>query len=112
MAVQRIPAFQDVPSWQQRTALDGRDYLLTFTWNERASRWFLDIADQDGVAIATSLCLVVGVPLIQLSLDERRPPGELVLIDTSGADADPDLDTLATTAALLYYPAAGLGRAA
>lgn len=79
----------------QRTALGGRDFVLSFRWNQREGRWVVDLADADGAPIAVGLCLVVGPDLLGLVVDERKPAGELVVLDTSGAlDADPGFDDL------------------
>lgn len=98
--------------WVQRTALDGRDYLLTFRWSQREGVWRLDLADLDGVAIVSGLVLVVGVSLLRGVVDTRRPAGELVVIDTSGAqDRDPGFDDLGAPGArfvLAYFTAAEL----
>lgn len=101
-----------VAFWQQRTALDGVDYLMTFRWSQREGVWSLDIADLDGVAIVSGLVLVVGVSLLRGVVDTRRPAGELVVVDTSGAsDRDPGFDDLGAPGArfvLAYFTAAEL----
>lgn len=90
--------------WTQRTSLGGRDYLLTFDWNERAGRWSLSLADQDGVAIASGVVLVAALPLLRRVIDARRPPGDIVVVDATGAfDAEPGYDDLGARFGLLYF---------
>lgn len=102
-------AFGGAPCWTQTTSLDGRDYQMTFDWNQRMGRWMLRLADQDGVAIRSGMILNVDVPLLQGVVDPRRPPGELVVVDTSGSnDLDPGFSDLGTRFVLAYFSAADL----
>jgi len=90
--------------WTQRTALDGREYVLTFAWNARDGHWYLDVADQDGAALATGCALVVGYPLLYGVTDARRPAGDLAVLDTTGAnDVDPGFADLGGRFQLVYY---------
>lgn len=89
--------------WTQRTALAGVDYLLTFVWSQRAGHWLLTLADADGSPIASGITLVTALPLLRRVSDARRPPGELMVVDTSGAlDVDPGFADLGQRFALLY----------
>ncbi|MCK6585962.1 MAG: hypothetical protein L6Q76_00095 [Polyangiaceae bacterium] len=102
----------------QRTALDGRDYLLTLRWNQREEAWYLDLADADDVLIRAGMKLVMGQPLLRGVLDARRPPGELLVLDMEGTSdavadlgpriADPGLDDLGVRHHLAYLDAAEL----
>ena len=77
-------------SWSQITALDGVSYVLTFRWVQREGHWLLDVADAEGGAIRSGLALVADQPLLRGVVDARRPAGELVVVDTTGAsDLDP-----------------------
>jgi len=98
-----------VATWTQRTALDGRDYVLAFRWNQRAGAWTLDLADQDGAAILLGRTLVAGYPLLKGVTDTRRPPGELAVLDAFGLDdLDPAFSDLGTRFVLVYVTAAEL----
>lgn len=97
-----------VAHWTQRTALDGRDYQLTLDWSQREGKWRLDLADQDGVAIRSGIALVVNWQLLAGVTDTRRPPGELVLVDTMGRAEDPGFADLGSRFVLLYFAAAEL----
>jgi hypothetical protein len=72
--------------WTQRTSLAGRDYVLEFDWIERAGKWALSIADHDDVSIRAGMVLATNFPLLRGVIDSRRPPGELVIVDTTGAN--------------------------
>lgn len=106
----------DVESWTQRTELDGRDYLLSFSWSRREERWFLDVADESASPIAQNIKLVAGWPMLLRVVDERRPPGEIMVVDQAALDAegtpdlqiavDPGLDDLGARVVLVYLDAA------
>src|SRR5207237_530854 len=100
-----------VARWTQRTALGGRDYLLTFHWSQRGGAWLLTVADQDGVDIVTGQPVVVDWPLLgRRVVDARRPPGELVAVDTTGAARAPGFADLGDRVQLVYFEPAELGR--
>lgn len=99
-------------SWSQLSALDGVTFTLTFRWSQRDGRWLLDIADADGVAVWVGCALNVGVPLLRGCVSTRRPAGELIVVDTTGANnVDPGFDDLGAPGArfvLMYVTAAEL----
>lgn len=99
-------------SWSQITALDGVSFVLAFRWSQREGRWVLDVADAEGVMIRAGLALVADQPLLRGVVDARRPAGELIVVDTTGAgDIDPGFDDLGAPGArfvLMYVTAAEL----
>jgi hypothetical protein len=97
--MRQVPTTADAVLYSQVTALDGSDFVLTFALNLRDGRWYLDIADQDSVAIAVNIPLTVNFDLLNRVIDPRRPPGKLVCIDPTGADQDPGPGTAPT----LFY---------
>lgn len=97
--------------WTQTTALDGVDYVLTFDWHQRMGRWALSIADASNDPIRVGMILNGRTQLLRGVVDARRPPGELTVVDTTGAyDLDPGWSDLGGRFVLAYYDAAELGR--
>ena len=96
-------------SWVQRTTLAGVDYLLSFQWSQRAGRWYLSLADADGNPIATSRLVTTSWRLLRGVTDPRRPPGDLVCIDTFGQGWDPGFSDLGARFTLVYADPADLG---
>lgn len=95
--------------WTQVTALDGRSYQLTFRWSQRDGHWYLDLADATGVPIRSGMLLGAGALPLKDCLDTRRPPGELVVVDTAGAlDVDPGFADLGERFLVAYADAAEL----
>jgi hypothetical protein len=79
MALLEIPTRTDgVPFYQQRTALDGRDYLFTFRFGERRGGWVFDLATLDGVRIVSGQLILCGLQdLLRRAKMPERPPGIL-----------------------------------
>lgn len=89
--------------WTQTATLAGRDYLLTFRWAQRTGRWSLDVADQDAAPIVSGQVLAPGFGVLRGSTDTRRPPGDLVLLDTQAPPiTDPSFTSLGARHVLLY----------
>ena len=77
-------------AWSQVTSLDGVTFTLDFAWSQRDGHWRLDLADAEGVLIRAGMVLGTGTLLLAGLTDSRRPAGELVVVDTTGAnDLDP-----------------------
>lgn len=95
--------------WTQRTSLGGADFLLRFRWSQRRGSWSLDVADSDGVAIASGVALVCGVRLLERVSDPRRPSGDLLVVDVRGTnDLDPGFADLGDRFALVHLTDAEL----
>lgn len=91
----------DQPFAEQRSTLDGRDYVLTFQWSAREERWFLSVADESNDPIASGLKIVANVPLGRRVRDARWPPGWIIALSEN--DEAPLLDELGGRVVLYYY---------
>lgn len=96
-----------LPSFTQRSKLDGREYVIAFVWNEREARWFFDLADENGDPIVSGVKVIPNFPLLRRVVDARCPPGELAAVDNTG-DAPILFSDLGTRAVFVYYAAAEL----
>jgi hypothetical protein len=105
VSVYRIPTSSgpEYASTVQRTALDGRDYILRLQWNMREGKWYLSLSDQDDVPLAMGLKVTARRLLLVRVTDERRPPGEIMCSDLAGDGADPSLYSFGVTHELLYF---------
>jgi hypothetical protein len=95
---------QDEPFASQRTVLDGREYVLRFSWNDREDRWYLEIADEADSPIASGIKIVPNIALARRVRDERMPPGWILAL--SEDDTPPLLGELGGRVKLYYYDAA------
>lgn len=102
----QVPITSDQVLYQQITTLDGTDYVLTFALNLRDGYWYLDVADQDGVPLASGIKVVVNWDLLRRCIDPRKPPGLLMAFDTTGQGLDPGSKDFGTRVQLLYLSAA------
>jgi hypothetical protein len=95
-----------IPSYRQRTVLDGREYVLELRWSQREERWYLDLRTAAGDLLAGAIKLVTGWPLLyRFRTVEGLPPGELMVVDLRADAADPGLDELGDVALLCYLTA-------
>ncbi len=95
MATLLIPTSPGVPYYTQKTRFEGRDFILKFYYNERESRYYLGIYDEQEDPILVGLKIVANWPLLRhYGYEPRLPPGELMAIDLTGDGTPPTLDEL------------------
>lgn len=102
-----IPTVAGEPYYTLRTRLDGREYNFRFAWNERETRWYMDVLTTAGEPLAVGIKLVANWPLLRFyQWDDRLPPGELVVVDLAGDGSPPGLYDLAigSRCELTYVP--------
>jgi len=117
MAVEEIPTnTAGEGALEQRTTLDGADYIFRFWLNQRESRWYFDLYDAERSLIAGGIKIVPNIDLLdRVRSDSRRPPGVIMAHDIlSGGNAprtaiSPGPDDLGDRVKLLYFDAAELG---
>jgi len=77
----KIP-LEGVNAWfTQRVTLDDNDYVLSFIWTERESRWIFSVLDSQGGDIVRGIPLNESVDLLHRFKDARLPEGMLFLYD-------------------------------
>ena len=63
----------------QTVNLEGQDYILRFTWNNRDNSWNMDILLPADVPIIMGIKLVVNYELISRYIQANVPPGMMIL---------------------------------
>lgn len=101
-----IPTLTDTENYTERVELDGVVFELTFAWNTRDGKWYLSVADAEGVALASGIKLVVDWSLFRSVSNADMPAGTMMAVDTSGAGLDPGLKELGERVLLMYRDAA------
>ncbi len=91
-------------AYDQRTELDGVEYLLTFRWNARRERWTLSIDGLDGTSILTGQTVSLYVPLNRRAVG--GPPGVLLAVPEDASTDPPGLLDLGARVKLQYWTAA------
>ncbi len=112
----QIPLRNDLDAFEERVTLDGVDYDLAFRWNERDLQWYFSIyatdspqlTDGSRAAVLAGMPLLVGWPLLSTLSGRDRPAGELLALDTSGADAEAGQRDLGARVIVIYTPQAEL----
>jgi len=104
--VQKIRMVSDTSTFTQNVVLDGVEYVFSFRWNGRVSRWFFSVGSPDGTVLAGWQKVVADVPLLQRYATGDLPPGDLWIYDLEGNGTDPGLRDLAGRMLLVYVEAA------
>ncbi len=91
------------PAYDQRTELDGVEYLLTFRFNSRRDRWSFSITGLDGAPILTGATVSLFIPLNRRAVG--GPPGVFIALPESDTTDPPGLLELGTRVKLLYLSA-------
>jgi hypothetical protein len=89
------------PEFSFAIDFDGEEFILEFQYNERDSRFYLSVLDEDETVIAQSIKLVRNVPLLGTNINPKRPAGELFIFD-NGANEEPNMDNLGRGLDLYY----------
>ncbi len=103
---QQVPLRTGIPSFSQRTSLDGVTFEFDFIWNERESAWYMSVADADGLSLREGVRMAIRWPLLRSVADARRPEGELYLIDLDGTGVEAALGDLNVRVILTYVTGA------
>lgn len=100
-----IPTVTDgTEAYDQRTQLEGVEYLLSFRYNLRRELWTFSIDALDGTPILTGQSVHVGILLNRRAV--RGPPGLFMAISETGDLASPGLHELGERVKLCYLTAA------
>jgi hypothetical protein len=91
-------------AYDQRTQLDGVEYLFSFRYNLRRELWTFSIDALDGRPILTGQTVHVGIPLGRRAV--RGPPGIFLAISETDDLASPGLGELGARVKLCYLTAA------
>ena len=71
-----IPS-QDEPSREQRTVIDGVEYVLRFDYTAREDAWMMEIADEDGTSLMRGIKLRPNMFLTETYKTEAMPQGDM-----------------------------------
>lgn len=100
-----VPTFTDgTEAYDQRTALEGVEYVFQFRYNLRRELWTFSIVALDGTPILTGQTVHVGIPLNRRAVG--GPPGILMAIAETDELDSPTLHELGARVKLCYLTAA------
>lgn len=91
MTTSIIPTATDA-FYSEVVNLDGTNYKLTFTYNQRENCYYLSMATPEGEDILNGIKLVANVDLLSRWADPRLPPGTIMCCsNTATPDPPPGL---------------------
>lgn len=99
------------PFQKKKVRLDGIEFVLSLSYNQREERWYLSIADDEEVPIIAGLKLQANWPLLfRHRYNTKLPAGELMAVDTTPDGSPPTLLELGKgkRCVLAYYEAVTL----
>ncbi len=102
-----VPTFfgaDAVEAYDQRTQLEGVEYLLQFRYNLRRELWTFSILALDGTDILTGQTIHVGIPLNRRAVG--GPPGIFMALSETDDIASPMFEELGLRVKLCYLSAA------
>jgi hypothetical protein len=92
------------PDETVRVPIAGTTYLIRWLWNARGGYWAFSLLDTSGDAIINGVRVAINVDLIGRCIDERKPPGSILVLDPSDAGgADPGLEDLGKRVKVVYW---------
>jgi hypothetical protein len=106
MGIFKIPLTSSVMSYTFTIDLDGKTYGLSFHFNSRSRQWYFDMVSSDGVPLIDGAPVFVNQAVLSRFSNPLLPPGDVLFIDTSGANRDPDDTDLGTRVLMMYLDAA------
>ncbi len=100
----KLPLFKDSPAVEMVISLEEVSYQLTYTWNQRASGWYLDVATQEGVKILSGIRIQHRWSLwARYRALATLPPGDVVCISMTDDNTAPSFASFGRDTVLLYY---------
>lgn len=104
MTITQLSTLTDgTQSYQQRTELDGEEWLFTFLYNLRRDRWTFSIQALDGTYVLTGQTVHLQIPLNRRAV--QGPAGVLIALPEPGVVDPPGLHDLGEAVKLFYISA-------
>lgn len=83
--------------------LNGTTYGFRVRWNDRESRWYMDVYEADGTPIKVGIAIVLGAYLGRGSTHDLFMSGIFVARDTTRQLAEAGFDDLGTRVEVWYF---------
>lgn len=94
MSVLLIPTSAD-PYQTQKVRLDGTDYLLSLSYNQREDRLYLSLADDEENPIVSGIKVLANFPMLfRYRYNPAVPAGEIFAFDLTTDGSPPSLAEL------------------
>lgn len=97
-----------IPYYTQKVTLDGQTFTLEFKWNIREEFWYMNLLNDDNVAIVSGIKIVTNWPLLRRVTNEERPLGDFFAYDITDVGTEAGFEELGERVLLLYFSQAEL----
>lgn len=102
MAILEIPVRADLPSYEFKQEIEAVIYTFKFRWNDRMSKWFFSIADEENVELLSGIPVQTNVDIKGRFRQTTLPPGRFLAYDETGKGRDPDRSNFGSEIKFLY----------
>lgn len=97
-----VPTQQNLPWYRFTITLSNVQYTLRLRYNNRSTRWILDIADAANNNIIVGMPILLGLNVNGQYVVAALPPGAFFATDDTGAGEQPSLQSFGLTHTLFY----------
>lgn len=97
-----IPTRYDLPWYTETVELNGVQFRLTFAYNTRDERWYLDIAKPDGTMILAGQPIIVDYPMLKRFVNQDLPYGFLLAVDSTDKGEEAEEEDLGNRVKLIF----------
>jgi hypothetical protein len=97
-----------LPEFVQEVTLEDEPYRFTTKWNTRGEYYTMDIATAEGELLIAGLKIALNAVLLRRHPGRDLPPGEITVIDPSGAYDKIAFEDVETRISLVYWTEAEL----
>lgn len=105
MATRKLPVFRTNLDHQYNVVLDNETFTIEWHYNRRADRWTTHWLDATATPIRHGVRLVTYTDLLRRVALATKPAGSVDVVDTTGADTEPDGETLGVETQVRYVDA-------
>ena len=99
-----VPVFPGEPLYEERVRLEDRDFIFRFDWNNRESRFYMGIKNQDGESLIAGVKVTPNWDRLSRSRwNPDLPLGKLIPLDLESGGAFPTFTDFGTRVRLFYY---------
>lgn len=105
MATLKLPTFRENLDHRYNVVLDGETFIIEWHYNRRSGRWTTHWFDVTETPVRHGVKLVVIEDLLRRVALGTKPVGSVNVVDTTGADTEPDGSTLGVENQVRYAEA-------
>lgn len=98
----RIPVDPNQTHFEFRTTLEEVDFVFSFRWNNRMSRWIMDIKDAEESPLILGQPLNVNVDYLARFKVDGLPDGQILFVDATGSEGEAGVEDLGDSHFLGY----------